>query len=67
MADSTGYDWIFGFKDGTDKIELEGLTFNELDIRSRGSSTVIKIASSRETLAILSGIDSGVITEADFI
>ena len=61
-------DTIQDFSDGTDYIQLgEGLSFGDLKIASRGSSTSIEIADSGEVLAILSGIDNQQISDLDFV
>jgi hypothetical protein len=62
-----GLDIIQGFEDGTDTIKLEGgIGFADLDIVSSGSSTLIKLTATQETLARISGIEVSLVGEADF-
>ncbi|MEG4055811.1 DUF4347 domain-containing protein [Microcoleus sp. Pol7_B2] len=62
-----GQDLIYGFQDGVDMIQLYGLTFGELQIAQSGTSTLIKIASSKVTLASLVNTNSALIGVEDFI
>ncbi len=57
---------IHFFEDGMDSLGLVGLSFSELEIVPRGSATTINMASTGVTLATLLGIDSTLISEADF-
>ena len=67
IAPGMGLDMIQGFEDGTDTIKLEGgIGFADLDIVSSGSSTLIKLTATQETLARISGIDVSLVGEADF-
>jgi len=68
LAQGMDQDTIQDFSDGTDYIQLgEDLSFGDLKIASRGSSTSIEIADSGEVLAILSGIDNQQISDLDFV
>ncbi|MBW4466121.1 MAG: hypothetical protein KME07_11895 [Pegethrix bostrychoides GSE-TBD4-15B] len=60
-----GSDIITDFADGSDTIGLVGLRFRQVTISASGSSTVIKYGS--ETLATLTGVNSTLITAADFV
>jgi Ca2+-binding RTX toxin-like protein len=74
--DSTPTDIITDFTDGQDLIELTGgLSFQQLNIvsiasspnGSRLDSTLIMLASTKESLAILTGVRPSQITATDFI
>ncbi|MEH2367449.1 MAG: Ig-like domain-containing protein [Nostoc sp.] len=66
FAVGDGSDTIQDFSDRTDKIGLTGgLRFGQLTISSSGSNTLIKFGS--ETLATLTGVNSSLITSADFV
>ncbi|MBC6480821.1 MAG: hypothetical protein GDA56_26645 [Hormoscilla sp. GM7CHS1pb] len=68
LAPSMGRDTIFNFEDGTDKIGLGGgLSFSDLEIVGRGSSTRIKTLDTGETLATLRKIDDALIGADDFV
>ncbi|MEH1942283.1 MAG: DUF4347 domain-containing protein [Nostoc sp.] len=68
LASGNGSDTIFDFKDGIDKLGLfGGLTYGALTISASSNKTSIRITSTNETLAILSGINPSLITESDFI
>lgn len=75
IFDRTPTDIITDFTDGQDLIELTGgLSFKQLNIVSIGSSpnvkpdsTLIRVANTKEWLAILTGVPASKITEADFI
>lgn len=72
LAASEGTDTIRDFQDGTDRIQLSGgLNFGQLRITQdngiNAPNTLLRIASSNETLAILSGVQSSSITSADFV
>ncbi len=68
-------DIITDFTDGQDLIELTGgLSYKQLNIVSIGStpyvkpdSTLIMLASTKESLAILTGVNASKITSADFV
>jgi len=62
-----GTDTIQGFTDGEDRIGLaEGLTLGQLTVSSSNGNTLIA-KNNGEVLAILAGINSSLITQADFI
>ncbi|MEH2107858.1 Ig-like domain-containing protein [Nostoc sp.] len=66
FAVGDGSDTIEDFSDRTDKIGLTGgLRFGQLTISSSGSNTLISYGT--ETLATLTGINSSLITSADFV
>ncbi|MEH2327744.1 hypothetical protein [Nostoc sp.] len=68
LASGNGSDSIFYFKDGIDKLGLfGGLTYGALTISASSNKTSIRITSTNETLAILSGINPRFITDSDFI
>ncbi|MEG4111131.1 MULTISPECIES: cadherin domain-containing protein [unclassified Microcoleus] len=68
LAPGMGQDLIYGFQGSQDIIRLQGgLTFGALKIAQSGSSTLIKIASTGETLASLVNTNSAGIGEANFI
>jgi uncharacterized delta-60 repeat protein len=68
VASGNGNDSILDFKDGIDKLGLfGGLTYGALTISASSNKTSIRITSTNETLAILSGINATLITESDFI
>ncbi|AVH73051.1 NHL repeat-containing protein [Nostoc sp. 'Lobaria pulmonaria (5183) cyanobiont'] len=68
LASGNGSDTIFDFKDGIDKLGLfGGLTYGALTISASSNKTSIRITSTNETLAILSGINPSLITESGFI
>ncbi len=66
MADM-GKDIIRDFEDGIDKLALsEGISFEDLIIKDNKAGTATVVRFEGETLAVLRGIDSALITEADF-
>ncbi|MEH2022998.1 DUF4347 domain-containing protein [Nostoc sp.] len=68
LASGNGNDSILDFKDGIDKLGLfGGLSYGALTISATSNKTSIRITSTNETLAILSGINPSLITESDFI
>lgn len=68
LASGMGLDSIYKFEDGIDIIRLDGgLTFGALQIAQSGTSTLIKIASTGETLASLVNTNSALIGIADFL
>ncbi|MEQ8467477.1 DUF4347 domain-containing protein [Coleofasciculus sp. E1-EBD-02] len=65
LASGMGTDTIYDFENGVDLLQLDGgLSFGQLDIVERGSSTQISFG--EETLVTLLRTDSTLITEADF-
>ncbi|MEG4502271.1 DUF4347 domain-containing protein [Microcoleus sp. F6_B4] len=67
LASGMGLDSIYNFQDGVDRIRLDGgLTFGALQIAQSGTSTLIKIASTGETLASLINTNSALIGASDF-
>ena len=63
-----GKDLIRDFEVGIDKIGLveSEFTFDDLTITQSGSRTVLGVASSGETLAVLKGVDASSIGESSF-
>ena len=63
-----GTDRVMDFEVGTDLIGLvEGeLTFAELTITQSGNRTLLGVASSGETLAILRGVEASILSESSF-
>ncbi|MFB2878763.1 multicopper oxidase domain-containing protein [Floridanema aerugineum] len=68
LAANKGSDTIVDFQNGTDSIILTGgLTFAQLTIAESSGSTLIRITSTNELLATLSGIPLSQIGVEDFI
>ena len=74
LAPGNGTDTVLDYKDGTDKIQLDGdLTFNDLEISSLGRrNTLIRIdkpgdPNDNERLAIFIGVRSDKFDETDFV
>ncbi|NEU82036.1 Ig-like domain-containing protein [Nostoc sp. UIC 10630] len=66
LTASAGGDTISDFSDGVDLLALAGgLSFGQLTITASDSNTLIRYGS--ETLATLTGINSSLITSADFV
>jgi len=68
FGNGDGTDTILDFEVGTDRIGLvEGeLMFADLTITQDGSTTLLGVASSGETLAILNGVQASSLTESSF-
>ncbi|MEG4855446.1 DUF4347 domain-containing protein [Microcoleus sp. B5-D4] len=67
LASGMGQDLIYGFQDNLDIIRLDGgLAFGDLQIAQSGSSTLIKVSSTGETLASLVNTNSALIGAEDF-
>ncbi|MBD2096465.1 cadherin-like domain-containing protein [Trichocoleus sp. FACHB-591] len=67
LISQNGTDTIQDFTDGEDQIGLaEGLTFGQLTVSSSNGNTLIA-KNGGDVLAILSGVNSSLITQADFI
>ncbi|PSB67442.1 hypothetical protein C7B61_06165, partial [filamentous cyanobacterium CCP1] len=61
-----GRDVIADYKIGLDQIELsQGIEFDDLTITSIGQNTRIQL--DKDVLAVLKGIDSSLITAAEFV
>lgn len=68
LASGRGTDTVTDFQDGTDRLGLYlGLTFANLTIRGAGSNTEIVLTSNSEVVAVLQGVASNLITQADFV
>jgi RTX calcium-binding nonapeptide repeat (4 copies)/PAP2 superfamily len=63
-------DYITDFEKGKDKIQLNGLTFNDLNIQqgtdANSNSTVIQDKLTGEYLAVLQGVNSNTVTPDNF-
>ncbi|NET85823.1 MAG: hypothetical protein F6J94_29215 [Moorea sp. SIO1F2] len=57
---------ITDFTDGEDLLQLDGLTFGQISIFEQNDDTIITTINN-QPLAVLTGVDSGDITEADFV
>lgn len=71
LAAGAGTDTILDFVDGTDKIGLSGgLTFGQLTIAqgvgTQINDTLIRLTSTSEVLAVVTGLNSTALTSADF-
>ncbi len=69
LAAGNGVDTVTDFNDGSDRIRLLGLTFEQLAI-AQGTGNNLNdtfISFNNERLASLSGVQFGNITSADFI
>ncbi|MDJ0571642.1 MAG: peroxidase family protein [Pleurocapsa sp. MO_192.B19] len=68
LSSDNGFDLVLDFKNGEDKIRLnDGLTFNNLEIFSQGSNTIIRNLITGENLAELRDVSSTDIDIDDFI
>ncbi len=67
LASGMGLDSIYKFENGIDKIQLDDLTFADLLITTSGANTLIKIATTKVTIASLQNINSSLIEATDFI
>lgn len=61
-----GSNIIFDYQDGIDTFSLDGLTFDDLNIRQGLGRTSIELESTQEVLAILFGVQSASIDPTDF-
>jgi Ca2+-binding RTX toxin-like protein len=67
LAKGMGTDTIYDFKDGVDLLRLDGgLSFGQLNIVQRGSSTQISDAITGDVFVSLYNTNSTLITQADF-
>ncbi|MDL5057788.1 M10 family metallopeptidase C-terminal domain-containing protein [Geitlerinema calcuttense] len=64
-------DYITDFTDGEDRIGLQGLTFNQLEITAGtgqfAGSAIVRDTGTGEYLAILQGVNAAQLTAADFL
>ena len=74
LIPNTDRDLIVDFQKGEDKLVLfptprfgSPLTFEQLSITQGNNSTIVKIAETNETLAVLNGITASSIESSDFI
>lgn len=63
---SDGSDTIFDYQDGIDGFVLDGLDFEELEIRQGVNQTIIQATATTETLATLIGVQASAIEQTDF-
>ncbi|MEL6385534.1 MAG: hypothetical protein AAFQ89_24355, partial [Cyanobacteria bacterium J06626_18] len=68
FGNGDGTDTILDFEVGIDSIGLvEGaLIFADLTITQEGNTTLLGVASSGETLAVLNGVQASALTESSF-
>ena len=68
LAAGRGTDTITDFQVGVDQIALAGgLTFDQLIIAAEGNGTVIRVANSNESLAMLTGIPVNALGSVNFV
>ncbi|MEM9154810.1 MAG: hypothetical protein AAGB13_07185 [Cyanobacteria bacterium P01_F01_bin.33] len=67
LAAEEGIDTITDFQDGVDRLRLSGLEITDIEAVSDASSASIKVISTGEELALLSGVAASNITPADFV
>lgn len=67
IGERFGLEEIRDFQDGIDRIRLDRLTFDNLNISQQGSTTLIRIANTDTTIALLTDIASNTLTGADFV
>ena len=68
LAPDSGFDKVLDFKNGEDLIQLDGgLTFNDLEILSKGlNNTIVKNLSTNKNLVELRGVSAETIDISDF-
>ncbi|MEP6487929.1 DUF4347 domain-containing protein [Microcoleus vaginatus GB2-A3] len=67
LSPSTGSDTVVDFEVGIDKFAIDnGLTFQQLEISQTAGGTLLKVASTNQVLATVTGLNSS-ITESDFV
>ena len=67
LTSSIGSDTVLDFEVGIDKFAIDnGLTFQQLEISQTAGGTVLKVASTNQVLATVTGLKSS-ITESDFV
>ena len=67
LTPSTGSDTVIDFEVGIDKFALDnGLTFQQLEISQAAGGTVLKVISTDQVLATVTGLNSS-ITASDFV
>jgi FG-GAP-like repeat/RTX calcium-binding nonapeptide repeat (4 copies)/Calx-beta domain/FG-GAP repeat len=67
LNSGSGSDTILDFEAGIDKFALgNGLTFQQLEISSTGGGTLLKVISTNQVLATVTGLSSS-ITASDFV
>lgn len=67
IGERFGLEEIRDFQDGIDRIRLDRLTFDNLNISQQRGTTLIRIANTDTTIALLTGVASNTITRADFV
>jgi Ca2+-binding RTX toxin-like protein len=60
-----GFDRVRDFTDGSDRIALSGIQFEQITLQQSGNNVLI--ASGNERLLLLQGVNLGQITQADFV
>ena len=67
MDDDDDGDVITDFQDGIDRMRVRGdVQFDDLTILQVGSDTVVRIDDDDDVLVIIQGVNSNLITAADF-
>jgi Ca2+-binding RTX toxin-like protein len=68
LATGDGTDTIADFEDGIDQLQLSGnLTYGALTFSTVSGSTLIRLTATNEVLATLSGLNSSLINQSDFV
>jgi len=67
IGERFGLEEIRDFQDGIDRIRLDRLTFDNLSISQQRGTTLIRIANTDTTIALLTDVASNTITRADFV
>jgi Ca2+-binding RTX toxin-like protein len=65
VLSTTAFNLVQDFQDGIDRIS--GLSFNSVSIYQIGSDTFITDSAKTVSYAVLSNVDAGLITAADFV
>ncbi|MEG5067476.1 calcium-binding protein, partial [Microcoleus sp. B3-A4] len=67
LTPGSGSDTVLDFEVGIDKFAIDnGLTFQQLEISQTAGGTLLKVASTNQLLATVTGLNSS-ITESDFV
>ncbi|NJP11330.1 MAG: alkaline phosphatase [Leptolyngbyaceae cyanobacterium RU_5_1] len=71
LSSEPGYDWISDFTVGADRIQLAGVTFDQLAIApgtdNLTADTLLTIAGSEEVFAVLAGVQANTLTSSSFV
>ena len=65
LRTGSGQDTIRDFRNGQDRLRINGISFSNLSIEAQGNNTLI--SRGNDSLAILNGVQAATITEADFV